>query len=553
MNSALLEFPRQAPSTDTDEAPQVYMQGRIDNGVDVLQAYQRFGLEFPKHLLGDFAIVIHDSARQRVIAVRDQLGVQPFYYHLGSQRLLCAQSEGELLAHPDVTRAINEAVVAETLDNTTTTLTETLYRDIQRLPPGQLLVVTPDSHQFHIYWELPLYEPWSRATPEQSQDEFNDLLQQAVAARISGVEHIGANLSGGLDSTVVAAAAQQWLDQHRPGTKLKTYSLLIDSAWTEPEAPRIQSMLNHYPFDATLKRFTQAPELDWAANAKRNHSLPDHPIFTTHDLYLDPLREHKTQVLLTGEGGDDWFSGDDYLFATLWSRPAQAVNELRYQASDSWLDGVKLLAGSLGWPLLPGAMRRHQFEKRARPGYSPFLGHALMRRTGLEERYKEIGACGQSRSLARSTRAYQLHPASLAERFEMAHMHGANRGYELRFPLSDRRLVEFALRTPPGQLRRGPCNKLLLRGSGLLPENVARSPAKGDFSAAIQSALNQPVVRDTLNNLRIAELGWADQRAVTEALQKMDRGAPQAGILRLLRCLWLVFAVEIWYTCYIRE
>ncbi len=119
---------------------------RLEAGTDaelVLRAYQAWGEDSPRRLLGDFAFVIWDKRQRRLFCARDQLGVKPFYYQRDERTFRCGSELHQLLQDPAVKREPNEGMVGEYLATVVTTLEETLYRGVFRLPPGHLLVAEP--------------------------------------------------------------------------------------------------------------------------------------------------------------------------------------------------------------------------------------------------------------------------------------------------------------------------------------------------------------------------------------------------------------------------
>src|SRR5262249_22570050 len=120
----------------------------------VLRAYQVWGEECPLKILGDFAFAIWDGPKQQLFCARDILGIKPFYYYANKGKFLFASELRAVLADESVRRQPNEGMVAEYLSNVITSKTETLYRDVLRLPPATFMIVRPSNIRIHKYWEI---------------------------------------------------------------------------------------------------------------------------------------------------------------------------------------------------------------------------------------------------------------------------------------------------------------------------------------------------------------------------------------------------------------
>ena len=243
-----------------DNRPELAIElGLTDRAIDNIgdgellhAAWQAWGSDCANRLLGDFAFALWDPRSQRLFCARDIMGVRPFYFHRALGRMFAFASDSHaLLALSDVPHRINDGRVADALVGELEGIdrTSTFYLDIERLPPARTMIVEADAALQEEYWR-PLDTPPAQlpATDQAWIEAVRASLDRAVQRRLRGLGVTGAMISGGLDSSAVAALAQRKLETR--GERLATFSA-IDSANHCNETSAIRDMLNAFPFDAT--------------------------------------------------------------------------------------------------------------------------------------------------------------------------------------------------------------------------------------------------------------------------------------------------------------
>ena len=183
----------------------------------ILKAYEKWGEDCSKRLLGDFAFAIWDRRKQQLFCARDHVGFRTFYYYHSRRFLAFATEIKGVLAAPDVPRRLNETAVADYLVYNQQDLEITFYKGILRLPPAHVIVLQAGVLKKQSYWvphtqpelKLPADDDYAQALLEK--------MTQAVRCRIRGAFPVGIMLSGGLDSSSVASLAARMLrDQGKP-------------------------------------------------------------------------------------------------------------------------------------------------------------------------------------------------------------------------------------------------------------------------------------------------------------------------------------------------
>jgi asparagine synthase (glutamine-hydrolysing) len=174
----------------------------------ILSAYKKWGEDCVKHLFGDFAFAIWDDREQRYFCARDHFGVKPFYYTYIDNTFAFSSSLNELRLDPRVSNTLNEIAIGDyLLFGVNQDLSTTIFKDIHRLPPGHTLTVANGSITKRRYWTPEPSTEIRFRDPESYVERFSELLSLAVSDRV-GDERVAISMSGGLDSTSLAAVAR---------------------------------------------------------------------------------------------------------------------------------------------------------------------------------------------------------------------------------------------------------------------------------------------------------------------------------------------------------
>jgi asparagine synthase (glutamine-hydrolysing) len=490
---------------DNREPLREELRGRLRADTDaelVLRSFEAWGDGAPGKLLGDFAFAVWDRRERVLFAARDFLGIRPFYYHQGASAFLFATEPATLLAADGVPRTLNEGVIGEFLASAITHREETLYAAIRRLPPGHFLRVTAEGVRVTRYFSLGPRPPIRYRRDEEYQEHFRSLLSEATRARRRSAGPVGVLLSGGLDSSSVVATAA-------PMGPLRAYSVGFPGRACD-ETSRIDEVRRRW--DVPGETIAEAPpEIDfYLGEAQRTLHFPGYP----NGAVLSPLaaraRSDGVRVLLTGFGGDEWLMGTPppRVALSMWLREVLRTRD----PLPSWID--------------PGFAKRIDLAARLRP--RSLLGPLPRALRALSETF-ESG----------------MHVHAI----EMQDQAAGRDGIEFRHPLSDRRLVEFALAIPDAQRRRGRIRKFILREAmrGLLPDSIRLGDAKADFSHLFGETLRLPEARERLDAARVVGRGWADAREIrrigSEAARRYDSGDASYGAL--VWPLWMALGLDI--------
>ncbi|MCE2423441.1 MAG: hypothetical protein J4G03_09095 [Gemmatimonadetes bacterium] len=474
----------------------------IADSVLVLKAYQHWGLECPRHLLGDFAFALWDEKRQRLFCARDHVGARAFCYAFAGERFVFASDIDTVLAAPGVCEEFDETVVATRLTYGARPLGDrTCYRSIRRLLPGHALVVERGARRFKRWWRPEELPEVRNASDDAIAEECLAILSEAVRDRLRGRRPVGVHLSGGLDSSSIAVLAARELARQGSAPP-------VAFGWHPPpgRGPRDAAADAEYgPIEAVCRQeginiVYQSPQARDVVDFLRRDGTrrADEGSLIHEQIVQRAAAARGVGLLLSGWGGDEGisFNGRGYYPLLLRTgRLGKLWRELRECSSRP----LAMLLEHAALPLLaPGAARA---ARRLRLGESALRKNITFIHPEFARRATLLPAKSRPSPGGRGEQLHVLQLGHLSRRMEGWAASGASLGLEYAYPLLDRRVLEFALGLPPDQYRRGRWSRWLIRhalGSVLPPEvrwnREKRDPARYEPALdALAEAL--PVVR----------------------------------------------------------
>jgi len=202
----------------------------------ILHAYHTWKEACLDHLLGDFAFAIWDKHTQRLFCARDHFGIKPFYYSQAAGNLIFSNTLDCVRLNPAVSGELNDtAVVDFLLHGVKQNPATTTFRDIQRLPAGHYLACSAKDFRLGQYWSLPVEDdPISYKRADDYVEHFEDLIRSAVRDRLR-TDRVGVFMSGGLDSTALAATAREILSARSSPYDLRAYTIVWERLFPDDE------------------------------------------------------------------------------------------------------------------------------------------------------------------------------------------------------------------------------------------------------------------------------------------------------------------------------
>ncbi len=468
-------------------------------------------VELARRLDGMFAFAIWDERRGRLVLGRDRAGKKPLFYATGTDGAFVFASEIKaVLAHPAVSGDLDEGALPDYLTFGYVPTPRTIFRAVRSLPPAHVLTLEAAGvPRVERYWDLPRPST-GRARPSftEAVTGVRSRLQDAVERRLVSDVPLGAFLSGGVDSSAIAALAARATDG-----RVSTFTMGFDDRDGFDERPFARQMAahigaDHHEYEVRADAVELIERLVW------HHDQPFGDSSAIPTFHLAEATRGEVTVALSGDGGDELFAGyDRFLGGVLATRTASApagarralaalTSALPAVTSQTRLSSAKRMGETLGlgmpdaylaWTSITSASDRQRLLGAS-------AGTARDRLPGWAE---TEGMDPLARLLDLNFRTYL--PDDLlvkADRMSMAH------GLEVRSPFLDTALVEYAFRLPSSHKVRGRTAKRVLKAAveDLMPPELLHRRKRGfgvpldrwfrdDLAGYVESTLGAPGAR----------------------------------------------------------
>jgi asparagine synthase (glutamine-hydrolysing) len=536
------------PFYDRPSRTAVIVDGHLDNldelaaaldtpsalATTVLAAFRRWGVEACSKLLGEFVVIVYDEAERRLTCVRDPLGQRPLFYGIAERGIVFGSEAQQVVRHPGIRRDINEGMIAEHLADAPSTVGETVWRHVHRLPPAHALEITSNGYVVRRYWNFDPDACLRHANGEEYAEHFLDIFTRAVECRLRTCTgepaRVGVLLSGGIDSSSIAGVAQSVRQKSR-GAPIHAFSATFPGRSCD-ESSFIDAVVEKWRMPATRADLALPARQDLIRTVDRYLDLAASP-GTTADVLRRQASSMGMDVLLTGCGGDDYFSGSPLGWKTMIGR-GQLIRATRALVS----------------PLLSNRARRMLKPVfGARPAKRPWIRSELRQRVNLDDRLAPRGVLPfPTREQREVYRVVTGLPQIIGDEIEDRAAHAA--GILQRHPFYDRRVAEFGLALPSNQRFHDGLHKVVIRHAlrDFLPPLVARRADKAEFSFTYVEALETLGGAKLLATLRSEEAGWVNGDVVRDMFQRMMGLYTRAddAYIELTGPVWTVIALEMW-------
>jgi len=519
----------------------------------IVHLYEELGPECLQKLRGMFAFAIWDENAKTLFLARDRVGIKPLYYCLTDQFVVFASEIKAILADPSV----NREVAAEMIDRFLTFLyvpgEETLLKGIKKLAPGHYLLVRDGKAEAKQYWDLRFSKPFTSPSVKDAEGDLLNLLAEAVEMHMIADVPIGVLLSGGVDSTAVLSFAAERTDK-----EVSSYTVGFSAPGVADERP--YARLAAETFGTQHYEMTISPA-DFAAFMPQYVWHMEEPVCEPPAIalyYVSKLASKHVKVLLSGEGGDEAFAGYSNYRNLLWLERVKS--------------GLSPLAGSIAQGL---SFTNSIFHSPRIREYGSLMNAKFpayyFSRTSNPYRYAGNGLRNlYSADFARSIdRESTLEPV----RRHQAHVRGENtldamlyidtktwlpddllvkadkmtmaNSVELRVPLLDHKILEFAAALPSNLKVRGFTTKYLAKKvlRSRVPGRILDRPKAG-FPVPYEGWLRKELrgwVRDILLDRRTTNRGYFDTSTLERWLSASeDQGGNFKEIFSLA-------TLELWH------
>ncbi len=490
----------------------------------ILLSYRKWGLDCVRHLLGDFAFAIWDAKAHRLFCARDFVGSKPLYYFHGSRHFCFASDIDAILNSPHVPNDLDLSFARTLVEYAISFHTQrTFWRGVFKLPPAHTLIVGRDGIRQNQYWRPGKTKEIRYRDSSEYVEALRELLVRAIDCRLRSAFAVGSHLSGGLDSSTLAVLAARSLRQR--------CDTLHAFSWSPPPSE------NDYPLnderevvesichrERIMLHFTALSPSDAVEYALEDITTNPTETALHERVVAGVAHQEGIRVMLSGWGGDEVaaFNGRGY-FAELFAkgRWSTLLRELRAQALVQGSDWRADFRSRVMRPLTPDFLLR-MLRPNAKEFPRPFaLSHFLQ--SGFAARLNQVPlldtAClGEREHVGvRRNQIELLNHGHLAWRMESWAALGGRHGIEYRYPLLDKRIVDYCLSIPADLFFKQGWKRYLFRKTvqGTLPHEVQWARRKAD-----------PAVHEGL-----VDIWHAAEPMIVQKLQAKSQMIESAGYL----------------------
>lgn len=535
----------------------VRLKTRCDTEV-LLELYRHKGPACVNELRGMFAFAIWDRRTRTLMMARDRVGQKPLYYHAGRRGFSFASEVRTLLLDDEVERNVDVVAMTHYMSLGFVPSSQCLFSGVKKVLPGHYVLLRDGKLESHRYWKLDFADYDRRPVREVAAD-LRDLLDDAVRARMIADVPLGAFLSGGVDSSAIVAL----MARHSPHP-VKTFSIGFDDAdFSELEYARLVAehcRTEHYEEIVRPDAAALLPTLV----EQYGEPFSDPSAVPTYCLSR-MTRKHVT-VSLSGDGGDETFAGYTRYAYERGARLYGRLPKLLVQPIAQALERLPNVGARRKLRELFADIRHRAYRIQLSPEmryvaeFGNFNRQSLERVAAQSLGLSEIDATAQllqgiaKQSSARNAVDLLLDidsnsylPDDIFVKVDIASM---AHSLEVRSPIVDHHVLEFAARLPPSLKLHGFRGKRIFREAvrDLLPPAILRRRKRGfgiPHARWLRGDLRS-LARDALLSPQAIGRGYFEREGVKRLLDEHDSGAIDHG-LRIWNLLWL----ELWHRRYI--
>jgi asparagine synthase (glutamine-hydrolysing) len=520
--------------------------------------YEEHGEQMVERLNGMFAFALWDSTRRKLFIARDRFGEKPLYWGVFDNTLLFASEPKVLLAHPAVKTSLNLQALRQYLSFDYVPAPLSIYEGIHKLPAAHTLTLEDGKIETRPYWSLS-YKTRNPAPSEtEAAEQLRELLFDSVRMRLVSDVPLGVLLSGGVDSSAVAAMAVRASSE-----AVKTFSIsFAESSFDESQYARAVAKFLGTDHHEERLSANLAANLVGDIGSWMDEPFSD-PSFVPTYLLSRFTRKHVT-VALGGDGGDELFAGYPMYRGHRWAELyARVPNRLRTALIEPFVrllpvktknlsfdyKATRFVAGSK----YDSVARHHVWFGSFAPDEQEELLTPEVLRGSDSDVYRDARLmweqCDSTDAVERmqsvDTRLYLAEDIlTKVDRASMAV------SLEVRAPFLDPRVAEFAASLPSNYKLRGGTTKYILKRAidELLPPFVTRRSKKG-FGVPVAEWLKEklrPLARDLLSPERVRKAGVFNPDYVTRLQDEHER-----GVANHRKLLWTLLMFELWHESFI--
>lgn len=524
----------------------------------IIHLYEEFGVNCVDHLRGMFAFAIWDNNKKQLFIARDRLGEKPLFYHFDNQKFLFGSEVKTILQEKNIERSINFEAMDCYLSLRFIPAPNTMFNEIKKLPAGHFLLVKDGKLEIKQYWK-PSYIEKYKGTKQQAIEELDNMMAEVVKMRLMSDVPLGAFLSGGIDSSLIAS-----LISLNSESKPNTFSIgVVDDDYNE--LPYAKAVAEKY--NTTHREFLIKPViLDILPKVIDMMDEPTDPFAISVYNISQVTRQHVT-VALGGDGGDELFGGYDRYHGNKFVSYLHNIPEIIRKTSLETLIKIfpedfskKSLSQKLRWLNHMSSFDddRRYFESMSffrflDKNKNELYSSDLQSKLNGDHPSKYIGNYFNDDVTNNYLDAMMYtdlmsrlpdYTLQILDRMTMAH------SLEGRSPYLDHKLVEFAATLPPEwKVSNGKLKAILREYSNKYLPPVLLTREKQGFGFPLNRWLKndlKEMINDVFSSSKLISDGYFNRNYVNKI-----KDEHQKGIVDHQMRIWGLLNMELWYNSFI--
>lgn len=520
----------------------------------IIAGYLKWGIQCFNHFHGMFAVALFDRAKDEVYLIRDRIGKKPLYYWLDGENLVFASELKPIMACPEFKKEIRKDILSRYLYQQYINAPDSIFQDVYKLEPGKILRFRKGEREEISYWqvadvyrkqkvlEIPSYR--------EAKDELKMILGKAVSQRMIADVPLGAFLSGGYDSSLVTAIAQELSPE-----PIKTFSIgFYEEKYNE--AIYAKQVADYLGTRHTEVYIGEQEMLELVDSIPQYYDEPFADSSQIPSMLVSKLAREQVTVALSGDGGDEFFCGYNEYVKVEQAQKLDALGGLVYGISNLPLIRKADLLGKL--PFKVGVIagnRNPECKTQISSNYYIQIINVMFEQEGIsckypiESRYQEKN--WQERRMLLDMDTYL--PGDILCKMDRASM---KYSLENRCPILDTAVMEYAYRLPHEYKYKNGVKKRILKDItyDYIPKELLDRPKKG-FGVPLDKWLRGPFKEQLLDISRpeyLARQGIFKpdvvERFIRQYLEKGDEG-PATG-KNFSKIVWPYYIFQRWYEKY---
>lgn len=530
--------------------------------------YEEYGDALVDHVNGMYAFSLWDSRAKKLIIARDRFGEKPLYYGVFDGKLIWASEPKALLAHPSVKPELDLNALRHYVSFDYVPAPMSIYKGVHKLPAAHMIVVEKGEIRTRRYWDLKWGQDSSGANgsvPAKTQrrkdkaDELRDLLSDAVRMRLVSDVPLGILLSGGIDSSTVAAFATQHATE-----RVKTFSIGFeeDSFDESKYARQVAKHLNTEHYEDKLSA-TTAGDLISEIGTWLDEPMSDGSLIPTY-LLARFVRKHVT-VALGGDGGDELFAGYPMYYAHGVAAKYNAIPAfIRSGLIEPVVNALPVSTNNLSFDYKAKRfVRAAKFDDIARHhswfgSFSTGQHEKLFTRDVIDSTdadiyrgVRNLVGVSDAKDVVERMQYADINFYLAEDILTKVDRAAMAVSLETRAPFLDPRVGQFAASIPVEYKLKGKTGKVILKEAmkDLLPQNILHRPKKGfgiPIAEWLKGRLNS-LMRDLLSPERLKSQGLFDSAYVEKLIREHESGAASHH-----KELWTLLVFQLWFDRFLR-